>query len=84
MYSLDELSHSSDCVLNWSSLVRSMKVIQIDSIDAQSLKRFTELLPDIVRTAVDGSAGITRNSELGRQKDIVALSGTFEPTRSLE
>jgi hypothetical protein len=56
-----------------------MRIIQINVIDAEFLKRLVQGLPDISRRAVDDLPGWRSSSKLGREENLAAFSGTLEP-----
>ena len=72
----DELGHRTDGVLDGRLGVRSVQVVQIDVVDAESLERCVAGLRHVRRRSVDAHPPVTEDvAELGGQHDLIAPVG---------
>ena len=83
-HSLDLLSHRGNGVLNWDSVVGTVKVIEVDFIDSQPRQRLAESSMNVRSLGVYPHTApyIRYTTELGSKEDLFALSGLFEPLKS--
>lgn len=57
-----------------------MEVVEVDSINAESLKGLLDGLADVCGVSADNFARLWRETELGSEEDLVPLARAFKPS----
>jgi hypothetical protein len=85
-YSLLQINHSLDCLLNRRLSVHSVRIVQIDIVNSEPLQACLAGRLGVFRSAVDGSLvgairlNLSRNTKFGGQEDIgTTLRVQLEP-----
>ncbi len=76
---LDEFGHRADGLFNRCIPIDAMLIIQVNAINIQTLERAFARRAYVVRSTANTAslriAGIAQDTELGRDKDLIAATG---------
>lgn len=81
MYALLQFSHGFHCFLNRCFQIYPMAVIQVNSLNPQSLQTLLTRFPHVfgITSDLPGSVGEPDIAELGRKENFIALPRPLEP-----